>query len=591
MVGGNQFQMNSEKWKRTGKYGNLILCIVIISTIALRLIGLGSSSLTMNEAENAMAALRLFRQGETSQLLYTLPTAVFFSLFGASEFTARLLPAVLGCLLVLLPLCLKDKIGTRKALLLAFLFAFDPVLLFWSKRADAVIPAVTLFAAAAVLLMKGRNGAGTACLLVGLCGGERSWPVLIVFTVCAVLCGLIRKDNFSSALVRKFCRKDILIGIAAFCLFCCAFGTFPGGFACFGKGFAGSFQAGPKWLYPGLTAELAALILYCGFSLLMCIMTAIRRQQAAELLLSLAGFAALLFWQGIVILPWAAVLLWCYASDTLANVLEKIKGKVDFPFCVAACVIPVAYAFFYFRLVELFKQTNGNELIQITINGTIQTIPLTRFWGTVLLMGAGLIIVALVVKILMGFLESGSLRRGILAGCAVILSWIGVTGIWNAGGFDRIGDHPAAPHLENTANILNGAYTSYSDSALFAYLEEVVAKHGDVPNTQYGLNFIQNDVMLDWYLREHPGIRTSVNRNADLTGVELILTGDETSYETAGFVCARQNWRGTMDWDRLTFQDWGKWLIFGDGKLTEETPVKLWVKSEYIYSLENDRSD
>ncbi|MBQ6503532.1 MAG: hypothetical protein IJI57_06420 [Flexilinea sp.] len=573
------------------KNGNIILFGVFIMAVALRLIGLGSSSLTMNEAENAMATLRLFRDGETSQLLYTLPTAVLFSMFGASEFTARLLPAVMGSLLVLLPLCLKEKIGVYKALLLAFLFAFDPVLLFWSKRADAVIPAITLFAAAAVLLMKDRHGAGTACFLVALCGGERSWPVLIVFAFCTALSGLIRKENCVSALIYKIHRKDILIGIGVFCLLCCGFGLFPGGFSGFGRGFVQSFQAGPKWQYPGLTAELAALCLYSGVPLLICIVSSIRKRKFAGLLLSLAGLAVLLLWQGIVMLPWTAVLLWCCAADSLLSVLEKIKGKVDFPFCVAASIIPAAYAFFYFRLVELFKQTNGNELIQLTINGTIQTIPLTRFWGTVLLMAAALVIIGLVVKILMGFVESGSVRRDLFTGCLVILSWVGVRGIWNAGGFDRIGDHPAAPHLENTVNILNGAYTSYTDTALFTYLNEVIAKHGDVSNTQYGLNFIPDDAMLDWYLREHPGIRTSANSNTELSGIELILTKDETSYGTSGFVCSGQNWRGTMDWNRMTFQDWGKWLIFGDGRLTEETPVKLWVKSEYVYSLENDRSD
>ena len=568
-----------------------MICIVIILAAVLRLIGLGSSSLTMNEAENAMAALRLFQNGETSQLLYTLPTAVLFVMFGASEFTARLLPAVTGILLVLLPLCLKEKIGERKALLLAFLFAFDPVLLFWSKRADAVIPAVTLFTAAFVLLKKDRNAAGLSCFLIGLCGGERSWPILIIFAVCAVLSVLIRKESSISALVWKISRKDILTGIAVFCLFCCGFGTFPGGFAGFGRGFAESFRPGPKWLYPGLKAELTALCLYCGVPLLICVVSAARKRKIAELLLSLAGLAAMLFWHGIITLPWIAVLLWGYAADALLQMAERIKGRVDFPFCAAACVIPGAYAFFYFRLVELFKQTNSNELIQFTINGTIQTIPLTRFWGTVLLMAASVIIIGLVVKILMGFLDSESVRRGILTGLVVILSWVGATGVWNAGGFDRIGDHPAAPHLRNTVNILNGAYTSYTDTALFTFLDEVIAKHGDVPNTQYGLNLIPEDAMLDWYLKDHPGIRTSANRNSDLTDVELILTQDETSYETGGFVHTRQNWRGTMDWNRMTLQNWGKWLIFGDGIPVEETPAKLWVKSEYIYSYENNRSD
>ena len=584
-------QMNSECKERTIKSADLFLCVVIVLAAALRLIGLGSSSLTMNEAENAMAALRLFQNGETSQLLYSLPTAVLFAMFGSSEFTARFLPAVTGILLVLLPLCLKDKIGVRKALLLAFLFAFDPVLLFWSKRADAVIPAVTLFAAAFVLLKKDRNAAGLACFLISLCGGERSWPVLIIFAVCAVLSGLIRKESVIPVLVRKIKRKDILTGIMVFCLFCCGFGTFPGGFAGFGRGFAESFRQGPKWLYPGLTAELTALCLYCGVPLTACAVSAIRKRKIAEMLLSLAGLAAMLFWQGIISLPWIAVLLWVYAADALLRIPERITGKVDFPFCAAACVIPGAYAFFYFRFVELFKQTTGNELIQITINGTIQTIPLTRFWETVLLMAASVIIIGLVVKILMGFLDSESVRRGILTGWVVILSWVGMTGVWNAGGFDRIGDHPAAPHLENTVNILNGAYTSYTDSALFTFLDEVIAKHGDVPNTQYGLNLIPDDVMLDWYLRDHPGIRTSANRNTDLSGVELILTQDETSYESAGFVHTRQNWRGTMDWNRMTLQNWGKWLIFGDGIPVEDTPAKLWVRSDYIYSYDNNRSD
>lgn len=564
---------------------------VVFFAFALRLIGLGSASLTMNEAENAVAALRLFQNGGSNQLLYTLPTALLFKLFGSSDFSARFIPAVMGSLLVLLPLCLKEKIGWRKALLLAFLFAFDPVLLFWSKRADAVIPAIAMAAAALVFWMKDKKGAGFACFLIGLCGGESSWPVLLTAAFCMVLSALIRKKSFESASIRVVSRKDILTGLAVFCILICGFGAFPGGFAAFGRGFAESFQAGPAWLYPGWTAVLIALILYCGVSLAACFVRGFREKLLPELVLSLAGLAALLFWQGIVMLPWIAVLLWYNAANVLTEFPDRVKGKVDFPFCAAACMVPAAYAFFYFRLVELFKQTSGNELIQITIRGTIQTIPLTRFQGTVLLMAASVIIIALVVKILMGFLESESIRRGLFAGCIVVFSWIGITGIWNAGGFDRVGDHPAAPHLRNTVNILNGAYTSYTDTALFTFLDEVIVKHGDVPNTQYGLNLIVNDPMLDWYLWDHPGIRTSANRNEDLTGIELIIDRGDASFEANGFVNARQSWRGTMDWKRMTPQNWGKWMIFGDGIPVEDTPIKLWVKAEYIYSFDKNRSD
>ena len=76
--------MNPGNEGRTIKNINIFFCVVIVLAIFLRLAGLGSSSLTMNEAENAMAALNLFKHGETSQLLYTLITYVFFTIFSSS---------------------------------------------------------------------------------------------------------------------------------------------------------------------------------------------------------------------------------------------------------------------------------------------------------------------------------------------------------------------------------------------------------------------------------------------------------------------------------------------------------------------------
>ena len=137
----------------------LIPIAVIIFSAALRLIGLGSASLTMNEAENAMTALHLFENGSGGQLLYSLPTAILFKTIGSSDFTARLLPALMGIILSLLPFFIHKELGFRKACLLSFLLAADPVLLFWSKRADAIIPAIAIMAAAAVLYIRGKKTA------------------------------------------------------------------------------------------------------------------------------------------------------------------------------------------------------------------------------------------------------------------------------------------------------------------------------------------------------------------------------------------------------------------------------------------------
>ena len=558
--------------------------LIIAGAFLLRMTGLGGSSLTMNEAENAMAALRLFGNGGNSQLLYTLPTALFFKMFGSSEFTARLFPALMGCLLAGLPLVLKNQIGNRKAFILGLLLAADPVLIFWSKRADAVIPAVTLFAAVFVCLQHKRNTAAMACLLIGLCGGERSWPGLVLIILCCILTRIAQKSDAESFDLPSVNRMSVLFAAAAFILFCCAFGTFPGGFGCFGAGFVSSFTSGPAWQHPGLTAELAAFALYCCLPFLFCLSASVRSRKLIPLLISGAGCAAVLLWQGIVMLPWIMILLWYHSADELLRLLSNLNGEKNYAFYTAACVIPGAYAFFYFRLVELFSQQNGNDPIQIMVNGTMQTLPLTRFWGTVLLMAASLLIIALVIKILLGYLESDGIRRGMLFGCMIIISWIWMTEAWNAGGFDRIGDHPAEPHLENTINVLNGAYTAYTHTALFEFMDETVSKHGDAKNTLYGLNLIPDDPMLDWYFRTNPGFRTTANRNVPLTGVDIILDRSEYSFESYGFAKARLNWRGTMNWKYLSFRDWGRWLIFGDAVLTEEAPLNLWVKSTFVFS-------
>ena len=561
----------------------LMTVLTVILAAGLRLIGLGSASLTMNEAENAMTALHLFENGSSGQLLYELPTAILFKFFGSSEFAARLFPALAGILVVLIPLFFYKNTGSRKAFVLSFLLSVDPVLLFWSKRADAVIPAAVLLAAAIVFLLKQKKTSALTCFLIALSGGNRIWPVVLVCAVCLVLSTfLLKKDPYYLWFLR-FSKRNVILAAAFFVLYCTAFGMFPGGIGAFGTGIINSFKKGPAWVYPGLAAELIAVVLYCGLPLILSCVLAFRHHKLTALLLSVFAAAGLILWHGVIMLPWISILLWIHASGMVLKILDRIKGPFDFPFTMTCFAVTGAWSFFYFRLVELFKQTIGSELIQFNWNNVTQTLPLTRYTGAVLLTVISIVIIVLIVKILLGFVESSSIRRGLFAGAAVILSWSLMTGIWNAGGFDREGDHPLMDHSKNTADILNGAYTSFTNTAFFELFDETIAKHGDASNTNYGLNFIVNDPMAAWLVRNYPGIHTTANKNADLTGVDLILDQAGESYENYGFVSSSQNWRGTMDWQAFSFQDWGKWLIFGDAQLSVDVPVTLWARAERLF--------
>ena len=60
-------------------------------------------------------------------------TALNFLIFGDSDFTARLLPAIFGTALVALPYFLRRQLGRWGALAVATLLAFSPMLLYYSR--------------------------------------------------------------------------------------------------------------------------------------------------------------------------------------------------------------------------------------------------------------------------------------------------------------------------------------------------------------------------------------------------------------------------------------------------------------------------
>ena len=565
---------------------NLLMVLIILSGCALRLIGLGSSSLTLNEAENALAALRLFGGGDQGRLLYTLPTALLFKMFGDQDFIARLFPAFAGIILVLLPLTLRKRFGTGKMLLLAFLFAVDPVLLFWSKRADAVIPAITLAAAAVTFMLNSRPVGAWTCFLLALSGGERSLPMLTIVIICGTLYCFILKADPRHILSRFSGKRDLAAAVIIFLLFITAFSLFPAGISAFGTGIADSFKPAADWAHPGIAAVVIAVLVYCGIPLLLFLRHCISSRQPAVCALVSAGAILLILWQGIMALPWITLSLWIGSLDMIRKLIKDMKGDKGFPFWLTAGAVAGSFSFFYFRLVEVFNQQNGNDLVQINWNGTVQVLPLTRVGAASLLTAASLLIILLIIKILLGFFDSDVVRRGIIWGLMVICSWGLLTNIWNVGGFDRIGDHPTAYHTENSRILLNGNYTSLTQSPLFEFLSEIAVKHGDLSKDPFGLNLITDDPLLDWELRKFNGLEKAANVHADLTDIELILSDPFNSFESGGFAGTMLTYRSKTDWTDYNIQDWGKWLLFGDGKNSAETSLIIWAKGEMIYSAE-----
>jgi hypothetical protein len=118
--------------------------------LLLRMVQLGAAPLTDSEAGWALQALHLAHGVDGilgAQPAYILLTSQLFSIFGDSNFLARLLPALAGSLIVWLPFLLRGWMGDspwlhRAGLVMAFGLALDPGLVSLSRQAGSLMPAL-----------------------------------------------------------------------------------------------------------------------------------------------------------------------------------------------------------------------------------------------------------------------------------------------------------------------------------------------------------------------------------------------------------------------------------------------------------------
>lgn len=131
--------------RTTFSFELFLYSLILLLALALRFADLGVAPLTEFEARAALPAHEAANRNATElgdQPAYVLLTRQVFSLFGSSEFAARLLPALFGLALVALPYFWRDLLGQKAALALAFVLALDPGMVAVSRLASGHMVAV-----------------------------------------------------------------------------------------------------------------------------------------------------------------------------------------------------------------------------------------------------------------------------------------------------------------------------------------------------------------------------------------------------------------------------------------------------------------
>jgi len=122
-----------------------------LAGLMVRLLALGDAPLAADEARQALASWNFVRGASdafTGSPLLFAGNAIVFALFGATDAAARVLPALFGAALILLPALLRRELGRAGALSASALLAFSPSLIFFSRNLNGAIIAVTCALAA-----------------------------------------------------------------------------------------------------------------------------------------------------------------------------------------------------------------------------------------------------------------------------------------------------------------------------------------------------------------------------------------------------------------------------------------------------------
>lgn len=170
--------------------------VLLLASLALRLVDLDARPMGNAEATRALGAWHLAQGREPASVgspLLTHGTALVFFIFGANDFTARLLPALVGALMAVVPYFWRERLGREGALLAAFLLAVSPLGLFASRSLgpEALAAACGLGLATALVRFADTGApralyASAALLGLLLASGPGAYFVLLALAAVAV---------------------------------------------------------------------------------------------------------------------------------------------------------------------------------------------------------------------------------------------------------------------------------------------------------------------------------------------------------------------------------------------------------------------
>lgn len=558
------------------KHEGWLYLLAFAIAITLRFAQLGHMPLSDVEAAPALQALRISQSAATELAphpLYILSTSIIFLLFGGGTNTlARIIPALVGSLLVVAPLLFDNRIKPRPSLLLAFFIAIDPGLVAISRQAASPILAIVFTVLTVGFINKNKFSWAAVTAAFALLSGSSLWLGLlgigIAYSIYQLAQTFIKKTadhseesdlpttNLRASL---FTPANGLTLVFTFLLAGTLFFIVPGGL---GAAFSSIPAFVNTWFDFSTTTSsmvLISLLVYQPFAVLLALIALIRgwvKGLRRVIFLSIWLLVALLL---VIFLPARQIadLAWVLIPLNALAALELVRHLKVFP----EERREVAGVTFLTVFIWLFAWLGMAGINWFPADSAEFRLRIGILIGAVFLLVLSLLLVAMGWSIRVA-------RIGGVWGMAIGLGLLGLSGLFGAGGmrglsFPELWWQPSLPLqadlLRETVNEVSEMGTGSDDSASVVIV---------------GIN----SPALEWALREKP---VQVVNTLDPTSVpDMVITSFElnptlvSAYRGQDF-----NWRQTPIWAASTPDAWFRWVTLREMPQTGEVII-LWARSD-----------
>jgi hypothetical protein len=565
-----------------GKRWNIehaLYALAFFLALGVRLFRLGTIPLSDDEAGWALQALSIAR-GEPfamgSQPLYVIITGVLFFLFYASNFLARLLPALAGAGLVLLPLFHRVWLGRAVALILAFGLALDPGLLAASRMAGSPAPGVA-FGLAALTAWYARRPA-----VAGIFGGLAllSGTSILHSALALVLAGAMsvwieRKVRPGGAVAfedpssrgSRGVRITLYWLAGTVLLLGTLFLRLPQGLGALAGTIPDYLQG---WVtgsgIPGLRLPVALLV-YQPLVVIFALIAAARawspgtpgtlRLKQLSLWAVFALLLAILYpARQVVDLVWAIIPLWALASSELARQFSRpmLKNALYIPAGQAALI------FFLLAFAWLMVANLGNPRLMVT--------PEILQNALVLIFGGLLMAVLSSALVGLGWSWEAS-RQGVLWGVTASLV------IWMLSG--AAGSTQLRRGAEQELWV-KSPMTGQAD-LLLSTLSDLSAWQSGHRNT-IDVSVTVESLSLHWVLRDFPSARYENVLSLEARPSTIIAyLGQEFPAVAAAYRGQDFPWQTYPIWEGILPENLPQWLAFKEAP-KQHTQIILWARDD-----------